>query len=111
MNKLLSNKYFLLTLRILLGVIFIYASVGKVFQPAAFAKAIKNYDMLPLFSINILAIILPFLEFITGILLIAGIFKHGSSLVAIVSLIIFLIALVSAYARGLDINCGCFSLE
>jgi hypothetical protein len=38
-------------------------------------------------------------------------FKKASSLIASVSLVVFLIALTSAVARGLDINCGCFSLE
>ena len=111
MKNFLSNKYFLIVLRVILGAIFIYASVNKLFHGEEFAKAIKNYEMMPLFTINILAIILPYVEFITGILLITGIYKKGSSAIAILSLVVFLIALTSAYARGLDINCGCFSLE
>jgi uncharacterized membrane protein YphA (DoxX/SURF4 family) len=111
MKEFLSNKYLLIALRIILGAIFIYASVNKLFQTEEFAKAIKNYDMLPFGVINILAIILPYVEFITGILLVTGIYKKGSSAIAIVSLVVFLIALTTAYARGLDINCGCFSLE
>ena len=81
------------------------------FNAEAFAKAIKNYDMLPLATLNILAIILPYVEFFTGVFLVLGIYKKGSSAIAILSLVMFLIALTSAYARGLDINCGCFSLE
>lgn len=111
MKDLLSNKYFQIALRIIIGVVFIYASVGKLFNAEAFAKAIKNYDMLPLSTINILAIILPYVEFFTGVLLVLGIYKKASSVIAILSLVMFLIALTSAYARGLDINCGCFSLE
>ena len=111
MKDFLSNKYLLIVLRLILGAIFIYASVNKLFHGEEFAKAIKNYEMLPLFTINFLAIILPYIEFVTGILLITGIYKKGSSAIAILSLVVFLIALTSAYARGLDINCGCFSLE
>jgi uncharacterized membrane protein YphA (DoxX/SURF4 family) len=81
------------------------------FNAEAFAKAIKNYDMLPFATLNILAIILPYVEFFTGVFLVLGIYKKGSSAIAILSLVMFLIALTSAYARGLDINCGCFSLE
>ena len=91
MKDFLSNKYIQIGLRIIIGAIFIYASVGKLFNAEAFAKAIKNYDMLPFATL--------------------GIYKKGSSAIAILSLVMFLIALTSAYARGLDINCGCFSLE
>jgi len=110
-KQILSNKYFQLVLRFAIGAIFIYASVNKLFNPQDFAKAILRYDMLPVFTINMLAITLPYVEFITGILLITGIYKKGASMMAIVSLFVFLIALVSASARGLDISCGCFSLE
>lgn len=111
MKDFLSNKYLLIAFRIILGAIFIYASVNKLFNAEEFAKAIKNYDMMPLGVINMLAIILPYVEFITGILLVTGIYKKGSSAIAILSLFVFLIALTTAFARGLDINCGCFSLE
>jgi putative oxidoreductase len=111
MREFLSNKYLQFTLRLIIGVIFIYASVNKLFNAEEFAKAIKNYDMLPLFIINFMAIIMPYVEFFTGILLITGIYKRGSSAIVVISLVVFLIALTSAYARGLDINCGCFSLE
>jgi uncharacterized membrane protein YphA (DoxX/SURF4 family) len=111
MKDFLSNKYIQIGLRIIIGAIFIYASVGKLFNAEAFAKAIKNYDMLPFATLNILAIILPYVEFFTGVFLVLGIYKKGRSAIAILSLVMFLIALTSAYARGLDINCGCFSLE
>jgi len=55
-----------------------------------------------------MAIIVPPLEFIAGIFLMFGLFRKGSSLVIIGLLAVFLIALVQAYARGLDIDCGCF---
>lgn len=107
----LSNKYVVITLRVLLGLIFIYSSVGKLFNASEFAKAILRYDFLPIYFVNLLAIVLPWLEFIVGLLLIAGIYKKASSLLAGASLVMFLIALISAVARGLDISCGCFSLE
>ena len=111
MKQILSNKYLQLVIRLSIGALFIYASVNKLFSPQDFAKAILRYEMLPVFIVNLMAIILPYVEFITGILLITGVYKKGASMTAIVSLFVFLIALVSASARGLDISCGCFSLE
>jgi uncharacterized membrane protein YphA (DoxX/SURF4 family) len=110
-KQILSNKYIQLALRFAIGAIFIYASVNKLFSPQDFAKFILRYEMLPVFTVNLMAIILPYVEFVTGILLITGIYKKGASMMAIVSLFVFLIALVSASARSLDISCGCFSLE
>jgi len=111
MKDFLYNKYFQTTLRIILGIVFVYASAGKLFNTEDFAKAILRYEFLPVYFVNLMAIIMPWVEFFTGILLITGIFRKASSLLASVSLIAFLIALTSAFARGLDISCGCFSLE
>jgi len=109
--EFLKNKYLQILLRLVLGGLFIYASYDKIINPAEFAKAVKNYDMLPIALVNIPAIILPYLEFFTGLFLVIGIWKRGSSALIIIMLLFFLIGLTQAYARGLDINCGCFSLE
>jgi hypothetical protein len=54
-----------LLLRILLGVIFIYAGCIKLFDPGAFAQAVYNYKILPLFMVNPVAVILPWIEVIS----------------------------------------------
>jgi len=107
----LSNKYLLIALRIIVGGVFIYASLDKLMNQEEFSKAIFNYKFLPDIFINIFAIVIPYLELIAGVLLILGIFKRGSSFTFILLLIVFIIALTQAYIRGLDISCGCFSLE
>ncbi len=107
----LSNKYFLLILRLVIGGVFLYATLDKLFNQEAFARAIYNYKFLPGIFINVFAIIIPYLELVCAVLLIMGIFKRGSSFIIIILLIIFIIALSQAYAKGLDISCGCFSLE
>jgi uncharacterized membrane protein YphA (DoxX/SURF4 family) len=81
------------------------------FNQEAFARAIYNYKFLPDVFINLLAIVLPYMEFFTAVFLILGIFKKGSSFLIGVMLIVFIIALTRAYALGLDISCGCFSLD
>lgn len=111
MANILSNKYFQIALRVTLGIVFIYASIGKLFKPEDFAKAILRYEFLPIYFVNIMAIVMPWVEFFTGILLVLGIYKKASSMIASISLVVFIIALTSAFARGLDISCGCFSLE
>ena len=107
----LSNKYFLLVLRLIVGGTFLYACLDKLLNQELFARAIFNYKFLPDVFINVFAIVIPYIELTASVFLILGIFKRGSSFVIIVLLIVFIISLTQAYARGLDISCGCFSLE
>lgn len=111
MKDFLSNKYLQIVLRLIIGGLFIYASYDKLFNPAEFADIVKGYQILPLALVNIFGIVLPYVEFIAGTFLVFGVFKKGSALTISVLLIVFLLALIRAQILGLDINCGCFSLE
>jgi hypothetical protein len=95
--------------RLTLAGIFIYASLDKIAHPAAFAKDVYNYQILPDALINLTALVLPWLELFLGLCLLAGIWLPGAVLTANGLLVVFLAALVFNLARGLDINCGCFS--
>lgn len=110
-EKVVSNKYVVFAARVILGVVFIYASLEKIQHPGEFAQAIYNYRMVPNVVINVMAIVLPWLELICGILIIVGVFVRGSALLIGAMLAVFIIALSSALMRGLDISCGCFTLE
>ncbi|MDQ1329857.1 MAG: hypothetical protein QG578_119 [Thermodesulfobacteriota bacterium] len=95
--------------RIILGMVFVYASYDKILHPAAFAKLIYNYQILPDELVNLSAIFLPWLELTIGFLLITGVWLPGSVFTGNILLIIFFCALMYNKARGLDISCGCFS--
>jgi len=101
----------LLILRFILGVVFIAASVNKIKEPVAFADSIDNYRMLPYVLVSLMAIILPWVELIVGLLLIVGRWLKTSSLIVIALNIVFIVAISSAMIRGLDIECGCFSVK
>ena len=98
-----------LAARLILGVVFMYASIDKILHPAAFAKAVYNYAILPDALINLTAIVLPWLELVLGILLTIGLFREGSICIVTGLLVVFLGATIFNMARGLDIYCGCFS--
>lgn len=111
MKDFLSNKYLQIALRLIIGGIFVYASIDKISNPGDFAKAVKNYDMLPLNLVNFMAIVIPMVELVAGLMLIFGIYVKGSAASISILLVVFLIGLTQALIRGLDINCGCFSLD
>ncbi|MDZ7317344.1 MAG: DoxX family membrane protein [candidate division KSB1 bacterium] len=102
-------KQLLSLLRFVLGGIFVYAALGKILDPTQFAESIDNYRLLPYFLTTLTAAILPWLELICGFLLILGRKVAAASLIIIVLNCIFILAIGSAVARGLDIDCGCFS--
>ncbi|MBN1466329.1 DoxX family membrane protein [candidate division KSB1 bacterium] len=101
----------LLLMRLFLGALFIYSGVVKIINPAAFAEAIDNYRMLPYLFVTLMAIILPWVELIAGVLLLIGRWLRSSSLIIMLLNIVFIIAITSAIFRGLDIGCGCFSVS
>lgn len=111
MEKLFTNKHFVLLARVVLGAIFVYSSFDKMANPEAFLKIIHNYKLLPVQLENPLAIFLPWTELILGFLLIFGKWEKASLLLYNIIMIIFVIALSQSLIRGLDISCGCFSVS
>jgi putative oxidoreductase len=97
-------------LRIGFGLLFIWASWDKIHNPAAFAEVIYNYRVLPDPLIHPAAIILPWLEMGCGILLVIGRIIGGSLVILNGLLLIFGTVLALSLYRGLDIDCGCFSV-
>jgi uncharacterized membrane protein YphA (DoxX/SURF4 family) len=98
-----------LAFRICIGILFLYAGIIKAGDPAGFAVAIGNYQILPQWAVNPAAIVLPWLEILLGITLLLGFWIEGGSLVSAVLFSVFSIALAFNLIRGLDISCGCFS--
>lgn len=95
--------------RIVLGVTFVYASIHKISDPAAFAAAVYNYQILPGSLVNLAALVLPWLELIAGAMLVLNVWMPGAVSVTTGLLAVFAGALVLSVARGLDIGCGCFA--
>ena len=105
------QKYITLSVRLLLGTIFIFAAVDKIVHPHQFQIVIENYQIVPPLLSHYTAMFLPWFEIICGLLLIIGIYVETSAGLLGGLLVVFIIALVSALVRGLDINCGCFTLS
>ena len=95
-------------LRIVLGCVFIYASLDKIRHPDLFAEAVYNYQLLPEMTVNLVAISLPWLELLSGSLLVLGVWMEGSILILSGLMVVFIGALGINLDRGLDVHCGCF---
>jgi|SRR5688572_4155374 len=103
-----ARRILSILLRIGLGLVFIAASAPKILDPAGFSRNVFHYQILPGNMVNAVAILLPWIELFVGLFLVFGIWLRGAAFIAIVSLVVFLGAMGSALARGLNIDCGCF---
>jgi len=108
LRRLIDNDYLTMFSRLFIGVVLIYASFYKVIDPGSFARSIWFYHMVPGDLINLMALILPWLELLCGLALIFGVHYRGAVIWANIMTIVFIIALYSTIYRGLSIDCGCF---
>jgi uncharacterized membrane protein YphA (DoxX/SURF4 family) len=111
MKRFLSNTPLVIAVRVVLGLIFVFASVDKIADPAAFSRSIMNYHILPYGVAMVIATILPWMELLCGLTLLSGVLVQGSALLVLAMLIVFTGAVFSALIRGLDISCGCFTQD
>lgn len=98
-------------LAVLMGAAFLYAGIIKVRAADAFADNIAGFRLLPPALNNLLAIGLPPFEILLGCLLIVGWQRRTAAFCALLLSGIFLLALLSAWLRGISVNCGCFGSE
>lgn len=136
--NLLRHPWLQRVLAALLGLVFVYASHDKIWKrtlpatptlevgaqtgpqetgPAAFARIVYRYQVvgpsaqLPPMLANLVAVMLPWVELLAGLLLLTGIWRREAALVVALLLLVFVLAVGSTLVRGIDVqNCGCFSL-
>ena len=108
MRGIIDNDNLTLFFRIAIGVIFMVASFYKIIDPITFAKSIWYYHLVPGNIINLMVLILPWVELLCGIAIIIGYQYRGAVMLVNVMMVIFIVALSSAIFRGISIDCGCF---
>lgn len=108
--KLKMIKIIKIILRLTLGIVFVCASIPKILSPSDFAAILYGYSIFPIYVINILAIVFPFIELISGLSLIF-LLNYRPSLIIINSLIFLFIIIISFnLLRGHEFDCGCFAV-
>ncbi len=94
--------------RIAIGLVFLAAALGKIGDLASFATQLHDYRIIPLWSEHLLAMTLPWIELVAGLALVTGVRPRAGAIVVLALTLTFTIAVGSAWARGLDFECGCF---
>ena len=94
--------------RLLLAGVFLTAGGLKVVDPQSSVSAVQAYELLPAGAAVLVGWALPFVEIVLGLLLAVGVFTRVLAVASAVLLALFIAGVLSAAARGLSIDCGCF---
>ena len=94
--------------RLTLGGVLFVAGYLKVDKLDISQMAVRSYELLPIPIANFLGLTLPFFEVVIGLLLILGAATRFVAALGGFTMFIFIIAIAQAWARGLNIDCGCF---
>lgn len=111
LKKLFTHRLTLFLFRLILGAVFIWASLDKIAHVGDFSRAIHNYKIVPIAIENIMAIALPWIELFAGLFLIIGYKVKGAAALVSFLLAVFIVAIGAALVRNLDISCGCFDTK
>jgi uncharacterized membrane protein YphA (DoxX/SURF4 family) len=95
--------------RLGLATVWLVAGGLKVGDLAESGRAVSAYQIFPYEVAKVIGAAQPFLEITLGLLLLAGLAVRLSAGISAGLLVIFIAGIVSAWARGLQIDCGCFS--
>ena len=107
----LRHPWLTIRVQLALGAIFIVASLPKIADPPSFAHMIYNYRILPAGAINFSSLVMPWVEVLCGILLVAGLWRRPALAIIAAMLIVFIVAISFNLARGNAIDCGCFNVS
>ena len=104
----ISQPWLGLIARLILGGVLFLAGYLKIDEPDKSQMAVRAYEILPISIANLLGLLLPFVEVAIGALLILGSLTRFMAALGGFTMVIFIIAIAQAWARGLNIDCGCF---
>jgi uncharacterized membrane protein YphA (DoxX/SURF4 family) len=103
-----QQSWLSLIARLILGGVLIAAGALKAGNPAHAAMAVRAYQILPVTLANVLGYALPWVEMGAGLALVIGVAVKVAAILGGGLMLIFIIAIAQAWARGLSIDCGCF---
>ena len=94
--------------RLVVGGVWIYAGLLKLPDPDQSVDAVRAYELLPGDLAVTVGQLLPVLEVVVGTALVLGLLVRGAAVVSAVLFVAFIVGIVSVWARGIEIDCGCF---
>jgi len=94
--------------RLAMAGILIFAAVPKFQDIRGSVRAVRAYELLPEAIVPAVGTLLPVFEVVLAVFLLAGLFTRIAAIVWLVMMAAFTFGVIMAWARGLNIDCGCF---
>ncbi len=107
-RRLATHPFPALVFRLYIAGLFIYAGMYKINYAAEFAETIASYRMVPYWAVNFMAVTMPWIELVCGILLVCGIRVRSAIVIAGSMLAVFTVGIAVNLIRNAPISCGCF---
>ena len=104
---ILSSEYLAFILRLFVGYYFIYSSMSKIPYPAQFADLLAAYRLFPYPFVNLFAVVVPWVELVTGLFIIIGLRTRATAIIIILLYITFNVAVGLNVIAESPITCGC----
>lgn len=102
------REWFGLLARLVVGGVWIVAGALKLTDPGSSVQAVQAYELLPTSAVETVGYLLPALEVVVGLALVLGVLTRGAAALSTVLFVAFIIGIASVWARGMEIDCGCF---
>ncbi|MDP3893958.1 MauE/DoxX family redox-associated membrane protein [Nocardioides sp.] len=97
-----------LVARLVTGGVWIAAGVLKLPEPSSSVRAVRAYQILPEAVVPTVGYLLPLVEVVVGVCLVLGVLVRFNAAVSAVLFLVFILGIASVWARGIEIDCGCF---
>jgi len=94
--------------RVVVGGVWVVAGALKIPDPAESVRAVRAYQLLPESVVPLVGYVLPVLEVLLGVCLLVGLLTRIGGVLSSLLLVAFIVGIAAAWARGLEIECGCF---
>ena len=110
LSNALTHPWLTIRVQLALGVFFVIAALPKLGDPPSFAHMVYNYRIVPGALINLMALTMPWVELLSGLALILGIWKDAARTLIALLLVVFIVAISINLMRNNAIDCGCFDV-
>ncbi len=94
--------------RLVLAAVFAASGWPKLTDPDGTLRSVRAFRLVPEALVPAFGYALPAVELAAALLLLAGLVTRAAALVTAGLLVMFVVGIVAAWARGLAIDCGCF---
>jgi uncharacterized membrane protein YphA (DoxX/SURF4 family) len=97
-----------LLVRLGLAAVMLFAAVPKLGDLRGSQLSVAAYNLFPAGLNQVIGVALPIVELTLALLFLSGLLSRYAAILFGLMLLAFIAGIISAWARGLNIDCGCF---